>query len=719
MRDLPISNMWWVGQGISKGESGVGCTFVRFITEGRLSMKKVLCVLLLLSLNGAALSSHATTRMVLGEMFTNWGCPPCKPANEELDRFAPLHPSLAVIRYHVWWPNGADPFYLDNISENSARTAYYSVNAVPRFWIDGIINGGSNYSSYEALVSGREAVESPLEIKIDGTYSSGTRSGTVNAFIEATEVIGLTDLKLHFALTESEIYLSAPNGQTVFHEAMRDMLPNANGESVNISSPGDTLTRSRDFGLDSTWVLQNCEIVVFVQSDNTKEILQSAKWKIPIDVPNLSYVENLIVDSLGNGDGRADPDEAVDMIITLENDPIFQNATNVTAALSCYDPDVNIAQGSVNYPDIPAGSIGDNSSDPFKFSVDPATQPHRAYFDLHVSADPGGYSMDYRFWIMLGRPEVLLVDDDNGTVYETFFEPVLDSLSVAYDKWDVHYDAGSPALSLYHCIIWFTGDDSVATLTPQDQTDLAAFLDDGGGLILTGQSVGEDISGAPFYSDYLHAGLVSPVTNDHLLDGETGDPIGGGISLITAGSGGAGNQTSQDVIEPVGGFTIFSYSPDSAAAIRYDSGTYRVVYYAFGLEGLNKISIYSGRDTVLARSLEWVGCPIPVGLEEGPANQVRLTDCIALSCSPNPFRGLVGINAVPSGHVSEVTISVYDIAGRLVSRLFDGRPLDGHMPIVTEWNGMDCNGAEAGSGVYFVKLTCGAQSKIEKVVLLR
>ncbi|TET46273.1 Omp28-related outer membrane protein [candidate division TA06 bacterium] len=685
-------------------------------------MRRVMFVLLLLGLTGAALNAHATTRMVLGEMFTNWGCPPCRPANDELDRFAPLHPNLAVIRYHTWWPSGSDPFYLDNAGENTVRTNYYQpgTKSVPWFLIDGLIVAGSNYSSYEALVTGREAVESPLDITIDGTYSSGTRSGTVTAYIEATDVINLTNLKLHFALTESEIYLSAPNGQTVFHEAMRDMLPNANGESINISSPGDTIMRSRDFTLDSTWVLQNCEIVVFVQSDNTKEVLQGAKWKIPIDVPNLAYIENLIVDSLGNGDGRADPDEAVDMIITLENDPIFQDATNVTATLSCDDPDVNITQGTVNYPDIPAGSVADNSSDPFKFSVDAAAQPHRAYFDLHVTADPGGYSMDYRFWIMLGRPDVLLVDDDNGTVFEIFFEPVLDSLHVAYDKWDIHYDVSSPALPLYHCVIWFTGDDSVATLTAQDQADLAAFLDGGGGLILTGQSIGEDISGTPFYSNYLHAGLVKPVTNDHILDGETGDPIGDGISLITAGSGGAGNQTSQDVIEPVGGAsTVFNYSPDSAAAIRYDSGTYRVVYYAFGLEGLNKISIYSGRDTVLARSLEWVGCPIPVGLEEESIHQVRPTDHMALNCSPNPFRGLVGISAVPSPYESEITISVYDIAGRLVSRLFDGRPLDGHMPIVTEWDGMDYNGGEAGSGVYFVKLTCGALSKTEKVVLLR
>ncbi len=682
-------------------------------------MRKFLFVLVSLAVLGVAGGSSASDRMVLGEMFTNWGCSPCQPANDELDRFAPLHPNLAVIRYHTWWPNGADPFYLENTGENTVRTNYYQPGSkiVPRFFVDGIIDGGSSYSLWETMVTGRESIQSPLTIDLDGTYNSGTRSGTVVAYIEATDVIGLTNQRLHFVLTESDIYLNAPNGQTVFHEVMRDMLPTSSGELVSLSSPGDTLVRQRDFTLDTSWVLQNCEIVVFIQSDQSKEVLQAAKWQVPIDVPNLSYVANLVVDSTGNSDGRADPGESVDMIVTLENDPVFQHATNVVATLTCGDADVSISHGTVNYPDIPPDSVGDNSADPFKFSVSALAVPHRTDFDLEVTAEPGGCSMNHRFSIMLGRPDVLLVDDDGGNVYEMFFERALDSLEVVFDEWDVENQLSAPPVDLYHCVIWFTGDDSVNTLTSQDILDLESFLDSGGGLILTGQNIGQDISADPFYTNYLHSSLVGTATADHILEGEPGDPIGDGLSLITAGGGGAGNQFSQDVIEPVGGASaVFKYSEDSVAGVRFDSGTYRVVYYAFGLEGLNKISSYSGRDTVLARSLNWIGCPVPVGLEEERSGRIARGERIELKISPNPFRDALWIYAdiAPAGRFS---ISVYDMAGRLVKRLFEGCEPDGQSPVRVTWDGRDARGP-CQSGVYFVRLRAGESSKAVKVILV-
>jgi len=682
-------------------------------------LKRIVHVLVLLGIIGLSADTYASQRMVLGEMFTNWACSPCKPANDELDRFAPLHPNLAVIRYHTWWPGSTDPFYLANTSENTARTQYYGVNAVPWFFIDGTIDGSSNYPIWEALVNGREAVESPLTIDIDGTYSSGPRTGTVSAYIEATDIITLPNLKLHFVITESNVSLNAPNGQTVFHEAMRDMLPGSNGEMISISAPGDTLIRQRAFALDASWVLQNCEVIVFVQSDNTKEILQAARWKIPIDVPNLSYAGELVIDSTGNSDGRADAGEDVDLIIALENDSIFQNATSVVATITCTDPDVNITHGTVNYPDIPAGSMADNALDPFKFSVDAATEPHRVYFDLNVIADPGGYTMDHRFSLMLDRPLVLLVDDDVGMVYEMFFESALDSLFVVYDEWDVYGEVTAPPIQLYHCVIWFTGDDAATTLTSQDVADLQTFLDGGGGLILTGQNIGEDIGTDPFYADYLHANFVAASTADHILEGVPGDPIGDGLSLITAGGGGAGNQSSQDVVEPVGGASaVFNYSPDSVAAVRFDSGTYRVVYYGFGLEGLNKISSYSGRDTVLARSLDWIGCPVPVGIEEHIPRRFS-TEKMMLNCRPNPFRRSVVIEATLSSVEGRLAVSVYDIAGRLVRKLVgfeDARELGSPVSII--WDGRGDGGARMSSGVYFVTLSSGDVSQTGKVMLL-
>jgi len=202
-----------------------------------------------------------------------------------------------------------------------------------------------------------------------------------------------------------------------------------------------------------------------------------------------------------------------------------------------------------------------------------------------------------------------------------------------------------------------------------------------------------------------------------VIDGEPGDPIGGGLSVVSIGSGGAENQTSQDVIEPLSGAAIvFKYSADSVAAIRYFSGTYRVVYYSFGLEGVDKIPGYSGRDTLLTRSLEWAGCPVPIELEEETPGLLSSTEPMLLQCYPSPFRGSLAIDASASAASTEVSISVYDLAGRLVRTLAED--VRG-FPISLSWDGRDKTGKGVVCGVYFVKLTSGPTSIAQKIVLMR
>jgi|GEM_PF-1398447 len=239
-------------------------------------------LVILFCVAGTAVNSPATQRTVLGELFTNWDNAGCLPANEELDGFAPLHPNLALIRYHTWWPGATDPFYLENTTENTVRTDYYQPGSksVPRFFADGLVDGGSEYWTWENLVMVRELVASPLAMSVDGSYDPGTRSGSTHVRIEVIDLMGPYDPTLHFVITESNIPLSAPNGQTVFHQVMRDMLPDAYGETVVLTDPSQVLERYRLFTLGGSWVVDNCEMIVFIQDELTKEVLQAAKWRM-------------------------------------------------------------------------------------------------------------------------------------------------------------------------------------------------------------------------------------------------------------------------------------------------------------------------------------------------------------------------------------------------------------------------------------------------------
>ena len=78
---------------------------------------------------------------------------------------------------------------------------------------------------------------------------------------------------------------------------------------------------------------------------------------------------------------------------------------------------------------------------------------------------------------------------------------------------------------------------------------------------------------------------------------------------------------------------------------------------------------------------------------------------------PNPFNNSTVI-PFTLNKASEVTLTVFDISGRLVETLHDGTTAAGHHEIA--WHGEG-----VGSGVYFYILNSGSQRHVGKMTLIR
>jgi hypothetical protein len=84
---------------------------------------------------------------------------------------------------------------------------------------------------------------------------------------------------------------------------------------------------------------------------------------------------------------------------------------------------------------------------------------------------------------------------------------------------------------------------------------------------------------------------------------------------------------------------------------------------------------------------------------------------------PNPFNPETSIAfALPAS--GWATLRVYDLAGRLVRRLFEG-PMPAGIATPVIWYGDDDSGRPVASGVYLYELKQGSRSRIRKMVLLR
>jgi hypothetical protein len=86
------------------------------------------------------------------------------------------------------------------------------------------------------------------------------------------------------------------------------------------------------------------------------------------------------------------------------------------------------------------------------------------------------------------------------------------------------------------------------------------------------------------------------------------------------------------------------------------------------------------------------------------------------NAAPNPFSGETTV-ALALPQPAAVTLSVFDVVGRLVRRLDHGTLPPGHHSL--RWDGRDSTGAACGSGVYFLRVAAGERTEDRKAVLLR
>ncbi|KPK64143.1 hypothetical protein AMJ83_03875 [candidate division WOR_3 bacterium SM23_42] len=323
------------------------------------------------------------------------------------------------------------------------------------------------------------------------------------------------------------------------------------------------------------------------------------------------------------------------------------------------------------------------------------------------------------FDFAFGPADLLVINRDNEARYADYYAAPLDSLNITCKVWAPQNQGLFPMSRIdefnYNTIIWYTGQAVVDNVTSSEQESLMVFLDSGGKLLITGQNVGEEISGTQFYSDYLHAVLVSDSINSLKCFPDTLDALGQDIGkLYTVGITGAQNQYSRDVIAAdtlAHEFLYYDSLLTDCAGIWYEdaiSGC-QIVYCAFGVEAVHKPIPWLGymtRTQLLERFLSWFGV---VAVAEGSVERPYSL----FSVFPNPSHRQVYITMGSSLVGKTGSLRVYDITGRLVKTIFDEQSLDG-----LSWYLDDSHGRRLSSGVYFLSLETADINDMRKVIIV-
>ena len=222
-----------------------------------------------------------TQRTPLYEHFTSNTCGPCASFNEEFQELLDENnvnqlsdAKVACIKYQVDWPSAGDQSYNADVG---TRVSYYNVSGVPSPHIDGTQANGS-----QDEINGHR--NEPSFLKINGTAvaSEGTDL-EVEVSVESYE--DYPNASVHIAVVENQYTnYAGTNGETAFFQVVRKMLPDAEGTSANLSNGNSiSINDSVSFEIGNVvansfnlWEgLGNCVVVVFVQDESNKKVLDS------------------------------------------------------------------------------------------------------------------------------------------------------------------------------------------------------------------------------------------------------------------------------------------------------------------------------------------------------------------------------------------------------------------------------------------------------------
>lgn len=243
-------------------------------------MKKFLSLLTLSLIIGIGVINAQNQRTVVLECFTSTTCGPCAQANPALDNLINNNADkLIAIKYHVNWPAAGDPMNLHNPGDVSSKVSFYSINAVPYSVGDGTWVGNSGSVS-QAMINQWAAVDSPIDMRMTYYFNAAQDTMFVVVMGRASSAINSNSLKLNISVIEKTMeYASAPgsNGERIFHNVMKKLLPSAAGTSIAAMEAGDYFAYKYSWALANVMNVSELTAVSWLQDGTTKQMIQGCK----------------------------------------------------------------------------------------------------------------------------------------------------------------------------------------------------------------------------------------------------------------------------------------------------------------------------------------------------------------------------------------------------------------------------------------------------------
>lgn len=624
-----------------------------------------LCVLAFVCCNAYA---EQARRYVLMEHFTQASCGPCAYFNPGFERgVVQRNPGVVHhIAYHTSWP-GTDPMYDYNTAENNFRTSTYSVSGVPHVIVLGDYTSAGMYEGSQEMIDSLEAAGSPLAVLVDEAEHNGKRTVAVRLKGAGAMPDG-EHYRLFVAIVEDLVEYPEPpgsNGERLFPNVFRKMLPSAQGVQVPIPAVGESAVYTFEYAIDSTaWKPDRIYAIAFVQNTSTLEILNSGSSR------------DLQADLVAPVRYRVAESTPVEFALSASNAAVHERLFRVRLSSSAPASwNTALSTNGVPIVDDTPFAIGAGQQLALQLSVVPSSAPGVGRYTVELlSVEQPELPAVARTLYVVHRVTDLVVSND-----ERWNDAYTAPLSIGKAGVGVvdAYGFGSSG-NIWSSVqsIYYNAGWNFPALTDPVVAMLARFVDRGGNLLVAGQDIGWDQvgfgtkviddstavepAGTPatrkFWDEYLQAGMYSDGAGMRSLVAENSDAVFGGI----------GNTSLQDVhplllpdvLVPMGDAVpvlVYGENKDNIAGVRYKRGDSRIVYLGFGLEMLED----AVRVRMLSAVQQWF---------EGITSDVEFNSAVQSAvCYPNPACEMLTVSVPASGQTRRLVVST--LYGALVLSL--------------------------------------------------
>ncbi|MCH8517533.1 MAG: T9SS type A sorting domain-containing protein, partial [Cyclobacteriaceae bacterium] len=226
-------------------------------------------------------------KRVLLENFTNINLPEfgTNSAAFQASVSSILADDVTSIQYHTAFPI-SDPINQENPRVANARALFYGIETAPQFIIDGKL-----YDELDQNVIERQSLKKPnalidIDLREDGSLD-GRISGIVN-------IQPLSQLRSEHLLYISIVEQSREVNNITLHDLILQNLPNSAGTLITDIDTSEDLSFDFEYIADRDFPAGDITIVAFLQNNETKEVVQSARFTID------NFVEQGVVNSLND-----------------------------------------------------------------------------------------------------------------------------------------------------------------------------------------------------------------------------------------------------------------------------------------------------------------------------------------------------------------------------------------------------------------------------------